>query len=206
MVRSKWCKVYVGSQLRCKEHQVHTLLCPLSIITYRHPCFNAKEHVIIHGELQELKWRQGEGKHCYHLAEFEPIDVCLLPYENLANQVLLVWINLTLFRSTANLARFLLTNEACDLRKWSEQLCNTWRKSFSMQGTGLGWQHPWETVLIANIAGSVLGIRQEAYVSLRTVVIGICKSYCVVCRCIFLVMRSEGFLSLILCLQINTWC
>lgn len=35
-------------------------------------------------------------------------------------------------------------------------------------------------MLTANIAGSVLGIRQEAYVSLRTVVIGICKSYCVV--------------------------
>lgn len=131
--------------------------------------------------------------------------MCLLPYENLANQVLLVQINLTVFRSTANLARFLLTNEACDLCRWSEQLCNTWRKSFAVQGTGLEWQHQWETAHCKQIAGSALSIRQEAYISLRIVVIGICNSYCVVCRCIFLVMRSESFLSLILCLQTNTW-
>ena len=78
--------------------------------------------MIIHSE---PKRRPDEEKHCYHLAEVELVGMCLLPYENLANQVLLVQINLMLFRSTANLARFLLTSEACDLCRWSEQLCNT---------------------------------------------------------------------------------
>lgn len=54
------------------------------------------------------------------------------------------------------------------------------------------------------IAGSALSIKQEAYVSLRIVVIGICNSYCVVCRCVFSGNEIREFSELYFVLTNNT--